>query len=727
MKPPRFKKVRPDPRFLDRAKPQAAARRRDGDLVQVDELPPAKNAAIHRALLSGLLSNIGVKGETHEYVGARSTKFSIFPGSTLFKAKPQWLMSAELVETTKLYARVNAPIRAEWVESLAQHLVRREYFEPHWQGRTGHVVAYEKVSLYGLVLVPKRLVHYGPIDPVVSRQLFIANALVEMDFKCDAPFMRHNRALIAEVELLEAKARKRDILADSEAIYAVFDGKLPADVYDGPKLQKWLRDAERQDPRILFLRREEVLKRDPLEITPQRYPDEIAVEGVKLKLEYRFDSASRADGVTAVIPLVALGQVPATRFDWLVPGMLRDKILELIRSLPKPLRTQFIPNADHADAAANELAFGEGSLVDAVALYLGKKAGTLIPPSTFDPKSLPPWLNMNFRVIDEQAQTVAEGRDLEELRRELRVEVRETFAKLPPSPYHRDAVTRWDFGDLPDKVEVKKHGLSLAGFPALVEEGQKVAIRTLESEEAALLATRGGVRRLFMIQLIPEIRRIVRTLPDIETISLNYSLIGKADDGRAEVGSAIADRALSLGGWPLDLRTRDEFVALAERAWKHLGQASSEISGAVAQSLELYRSLSERLSQTFAPALQPSANDMRQQLARLVYPGFIARTPFAWLVHLPRYLRGIDVRLTKLLNAGLNRDVQQMQTVQPFVHQYVERRRKHRIDGVTEDGNLETFFWMLEELRVSLFAQELKTSMPISPQRLDKQWTLVKP
>jgi ATP-dependent helicase HrpA len=610
---------------------------------------------------------------------------------------------------------------------LADHLVRREYFEPHWQGKPAHVVAYEKVTLYGLVLVAKRLVHYGPIDPVVSRRIFIENALVEMDFKTDAPYMRHNRALIATIESLEAKARKRDILADPEVIAAFFDGRVPAEIYNGPLLDEWRKIAERERSDILFLRRSDVLKREPTEITPQLYPDVIDVNGFKLPLEYRFDTASRADGVTAIIPLAALNQLPSSRFEWLVPGMLRDKLLELIRSLPKQIRTQFIPNADYALEAANAMTFGSGSLVEAIALYLGNRAGGKIPPRAFDPKALPPHLFMNFRILDEAGKIVAEGRDLDEIRRELRIEVQRTFEKLPPAPFHRDEVKRWDFGDLPEKIEVKRHGLSLAGFPALVEEGRKVAVRTLDSHENATIATRAGVRRLFMTQLQPELRRIVRTLPSIESISLDYTLIGKPDDGRNDLASAIADRALQLAGFPVDLRTRDEFVALAEKGWRMLGQATTEIDQHVAAILQTYRAIAGPLKETYGVALQPSINDMRQQAARLIYPGFITLTPYEWLQHSPRFVRGIEVRLKKLFNAGLNRDIQQMMTISPFVRQYVERRAKHRTEGIVADPALETFGWMIEEYLVSLFAQELKTSMPISPQRLAKQWESVLP
>jgi ATP-dependent helicase HrpA len=360
-----------------------------------------------------------------------------------------------------------------------------------------------------------------------------------------------------------------------------------------------------------------------------------------------------------------------------------------------------------------------------LALYLGKRVGQRIPSREFDPKALAPWMFMNFRVIDERGKILAEGRDLDESRHELRIEVVQAFAKLPPSPFNREDIRRWDFDDLPEKVEVKRHGIALAGYPALVEEGHQVAIRTLDSPQAATIATRAGVRRLFMSQLQPELRRIVRVLPDIASISLHYSIVGKSDDLRADLASAIADRALALAGFPVDLRTRDEFVTLAEKGWSFLGRAQQEISMIVSQSLENCHAIEPKLRGAYGVAIQPSMNDMRQQIARLIFPGFIAATPFDWLQHVPRYVKGVEMRLTKLFNAGLMRDQQQMASVLPFVERYQQQRARNRAEGIV-DPALEKFAWMIEELRISVFAQELKTAVPISPQRLEKQWADVK-
>ncbi len=683
-------------------------------------LHPSKYAAIHRSLLSGLLSHVGQRGEGPIYSGARNSKFQIFPGSSQFRRRPQWVMAGEIVETTKLYARNVANIRPEWIESLGPHLVHREYFEPHWQTRTAHVAAYERVSLWGLILAPRRLVHYGPINPVVSRDIFIQHALVDFDLKTAAPFMRHNRALVEAVELLEAKARHRDFIAEPQAIAAFFDSQLPAEIYNGPLLEKWLRDAQRRRPNILMLPREALLKYEPTEISPDRFPDVMTVAGVKLPLRYRFDLAARDDGVTAIVPLAVLSHLPAGAFEWLVPGMLRDKSLALIRSLPKALRTQFIPNADVADAAANAMPWQQGTVLEALASYLGRRSGAIVRPGDFDPKSLPPHLLMNFRVVDESGDVLAEGRDLAEIRQTLSVQVKAALDVLPPSAYHGREVQRWDFGDLPEKVEVDRHGHALPGFPALVEKSNRVELRTLDTAEQAQLANRTGVRRLFMTQIAPELRRVARMLPHIAQISLAYVTFGTSEQLHTDLTMAIADRALRLGD-DASVRAKDDFVALAEAGWKRLGEASNEIDDIAFRTLEIVQPLTLKLSETFGVALQPSANDMRRQLRSLVSSGFLSRTPFEWLVHVPRYVRGIQVRLTKLTQSGLSRDVQHLQTISPLQDRLIESQRKGNWSP-RQVKSIEQYRWMLEELRVSLFAQELKTSMPISVQRVEKQW-----
>jgi len=687
-----------------------------------DEISLAKSDAIHRALLTGLLANVGAKSEAHEYNGARGSKFNIFPGSSLFKRNPQWVVAAEVVETTKLYARTVAPTRPEWIERAGAHLVRRMYSEPTWNPQTAHVVATEKVSLYSLVIVAARQVHYGPIDPRTSREIFLHHALALGEFRTNVPFFRHNQALRAQVERMEAKGRRKDLMGEDQQRYKFFDARVPDGIYNGPLFERWRREAEADAPNLLFMSLSNILAPGAQPLSEALYPDEIALEGLKLPLEYRYDTGSPADGITALIPIAALGQVPAERFEWLVPAYLPEKIDELIRSLPKDVRKSFIPIGDTAREAAATLTFAQGSMYEALALFLGKKIGTRIPADSFKLESLPPFLQMNFRVNDAAGKQIAVGRDLAKLRSDLQVEVRDSFAHSPRSEHDRDHLTHWDFGDLPDRVPVKRHGMTLWGYPALLDRGNNTAIRLLESPESARRATRAGVRRLFMIQLQKEIEYLSRHIENIEQMCLNFATAGNGDALKRDLMDAIVDRALFYDGEPL--LAQAEFIRRATDGWRRLTNTATELGALAGEILAEYQPIHRELSRVFPPLMQPAARDMRDQLAHLIYPGFLTQTPFDSLRHLPRYLKAIAMRMKKLTNAGLMRDAAALEQVEPFWQQYKLRAREfHRLGRF--DANLPAFRWMIEEFRVSLFAQELKTASPVSVQRLERLWQLV--
>ena len=695
------------------------------EVIQSPEpIGPRKSDAIHRALLTGLLGNVGFRNpETHEYSGAHNTKFSIFPGSSLFKKRPPWVISAEIVETTKLYARTNAPVRPEWIERAAQHLVHRTYVEPHWQRQTAHVVAFEKVTLYGMVLVPRRLVHYGPIDPVLSRRIFIENALVDLDFRTDAEWHKHNRDLIRHVETLEAKARRRDLLAEPEAMYAFYDARIPPDVYNGPLFDKWRKHAERGRPTLLFMHERDLLKKSADDITPDKYPDAIQIGDMRLPLTYRVEPGHPADGVTVTVPLAGLNQLPAAQFEWLIPGWLEEKILALIRSLPKSLRTSFIPAPEYAANAFTTLKPGDGSLHDALAIYLGKISGADIRPGSFELSSVPAQLFMRFDVLDQHGKSIASGRDLVEIRRELGVRAQADLSRLIDSPWNRDNITTWDFGDLPERVEIQKHGMTLHAYPALVDQGKSVALRLFESPEAAGIAHRAGVRRLFIMQLGPDVKNLARHVRNLEEASVYYTTIRPADELRDDLLNAAAERALySEGG---EVRTHEAFVEHAEHGWRKLLLAANEISEIVLATLKERSEVIKLMELPAAPAWRDALVDIRRQLAELLPRGFVIKTPAHWLVHLPRFVKAIRIRLEKLRDSGYNRDLAALVQIGPMFQQYLERRAEHHKTGIV-DSDLEKYRWMLEELRVSLFAQELKTSMTVSIQRLDRQWALVR-
>jgi ATP-dependent helicase HrpA len=689
-------------------------------------LSPGKRDAIHRALLAGLLSNVGTKTDPHEYTGARGTKFAIFPGSGLFRAKPPWVMAGELVETTRLYARTCAKIQPEWIERAAQHLVKRTYSEPHWNRQTAHVVAYEKVTLYGLVIVPKRTVHYGPIDPKLSREIFINTALVEGDYDTTAPYFRENRKLLDEIETLEAKRRSRDVLVDAKVRYDFYDARIPAGITNGPAFEKWRRDAEKQNPKLLHMTRRDLMRHAAAETTQELFPDAITVGGLTVALAYHLEPGHPADGVTATIPLAALNQVPAERFEWLVPGMRREKLTALIKSLPKQLRVQFVPAPEYAEQAYQRLTKPEGSLYEALAIFLSKTKGVSVRANDFDPGSLLDHLHMNFKVVDESGKPLAAGRNLDALRKQFGVKAKETFEQSPTStPYHRDHVTSWDFGDLPESVEVKRAGITLRGYPALVDRGTSVSLRLLDTLDAADAALHDGLRRLFMIQLREEMKYATRNLSNIEQMSLHFAPLGSWAELKEQLTIAIADRAL-FGDDPRPFRAKDEYVRRAEAGWKRLAAASREIGDVVAAALAAYHQVSLRLSQPVPPGWQNAVKDVREQLTHLMTKDFVSRTPLPWLKQLPRFLTAIVRRLDKRTGGGHVRDEQLRAEIEPLWRQYLQCRDKHAKTGVV-DPALEHYRWMIEEFRVSQFAQELKTSIPVSAKRLEAQWALVKP
>ena len=680
--------------------------------------------AIHRALLAGLLGNIGQKSDQHEYTGARGNKFSVFPGSVLFKRKPQWVMSAEIVETTRLYARTNARIDPEWIEWAAEHLVKRSYSEPRWEEETGNVVADEKVSLYGLPIVPRRVVHYGPIDPKVSRTLFIHHALVEGELRTQAPFFAHNQRLIEEVRALEAKSRTRDYLVESEARFAFYDKRLAHDVFGGASFERWRKIAEQHNPKLLFMTRRDLMKRSADEVTPDAFPDFMLVNDARLGLQYHLDPGEAMDGVTVTIPLAALNQMPEEPFEWLVPGLLREKALELIRTLPKPLRVNFVPAPDYADRAVEAMTFGQGALLEALAIVLGKFSGLTVRAEDFDASDLPGFLKMNFRIVDQHGKMLQAGRSLAEIRQKLGLAARATFEKLPPHPeFHRDDLVRWDFGDLPERIEIKRHGVTLGAYPALVDNTESVSLRLLDSPDAAKAAHRAGVRRLFMLQLGPELRHLWRRIPNFDRMAMNYKLLGSTDELRSQIVTAAADKAFAADG---NIRTQAEFAKRALTAWGSLSEEHNRISEIADQILGGYYGIVKDLSRSFALLLEPSVRDMRDQLARLVPKNFVLATPAVWLGHVPRFIKGIGVRLNRLINAGLAKDLVALEVIRPLEIACFEQIAKHRKAGIV-DHALTQYRWMLEELRISLFAQELKTSIPISVKRLSEQWMAIKP
>jgi ATP-dependent helicase HrpA len=695
---------------------------------------------IHQALLTGLLGNIGFKSDDAKsrpkpgegnYQGARGIKLSIHPGSALAKKGPKWIIAAELTDTGRLLARTVAEVRPEWIEAAGRHLLTRMFIEPHWEQDGARVVAFERVSLYGITLVPRRKIHYGPIDPVLSRELFIRGALVAGEYDTKAPWLAHNRALIQEIEDLEHKARKSGVWLDEERIFRVFDARIPADLHNGAAFEKWRAEAEAADPKILFLQREDILG-EALGADHTLFPEAMLVDGVACKLKYRFEPGHVLDGVTLHLPLYLLNRIEPAQVDWLVPGLIREKLTLLLKSLPKDKRRPLIPLPDTVTAFLSVAKPGEQMLTAALAAFIHRKTGVDIHPDEWKGE-LPAHLHMNVSVIDDSGQELAGGRDLAALRQQLGGAARITYGGgAEDSEFERTGLVEWNFGDLPEQVKFKRGGRELIGYPALVDNGESVDLRLLDAADVAAAETRRGVVRLLRIALAAQFKQLDKDLSRETALALKYRGFGSPEQLRAALIDAIATRAL-LGDddTPRDAKA---FAKQKERAKPKISVVKQALLRDVAEILDLHAQVAARLAAK--PQFTAAMRDETTHLAALVSADFITATPWTHLKDLPRYLRGILKRLEKL-PAAEQRDSRGMAGVLTLQNKYLARRAQVKGEtparGTPPDARLsggpgaapaalEDFRWQLEELRISLFAQELKTPYPVSAKRLDKLW-----
>lgn len=679
-------------------------------------------AALHRALLSGLLSNVAMKTDTGDYRGSDGQKLWIWPGSATNSRKPQWIVAGELVETTRRFARIVARIQPEWIEALAPHLIRRSYSDPQWSPTSLATIAFEKVTLFGLPIVSRRQVAYGPIDAEFSRELFIRHALVGGEFRAKPPFFEHNRKLRAECEKLMAKTRRSDLVIDEYALFGFYNRRLPADVFDEPRLNRWRRDAEKANPRVLYMERADIM---PPADTPREsdYPDECRVDAMRLPLEYRFEPGAKSDGVTVVVPKAGVSRLSPERLGWLVPGLLEQKIEALIRALPKAVRRNLIPVPDTARKAVAELRFGEGRFHECLAAILSRLAGEPIAAEMLASAPLPECFQMNVRVVDEQGKTLGAGRDLDELREELGLD-----AGAPPSAHeapqwHRDGIQRWDFGRLPESIELRRGGVLLPAFPTLLDRGNDVSLRLLDIRELAEAETRAGVRRLARIAEHRSIMTHVDWFPDLKGIAVLLSKRYSQTEFREALAMLLADRAYLCDG-PTP-RTELDFQALLKAGRSRLDLAVQDLTQVIPPLAKNYHAV--RLALENTSRLPPqAAEDLKTQFAELIVKDFLLQIPWKWLAHVPRYLAAMQTRLQKIAQGGGPKDRQVQTELAPLIARYRQRREAHTQRKVV-DPELAEYRWWLEEYRVSLFAQALGTSMPISAKRLDQQWAKVKP
>jgi ATP-dependent helicase HrpA len=677
----------------------------------------ADGQRVHTALLAGLLSHIGLKDtDKREYLGARGAKFAIFPGSALFKKQPRWVMSAELVETSRLWGRVNARIEPEWAEKLAPHLVKRSYSEPHWDRRTGAVLAYEKVTLYGLPIVPRRRVGYAKVDPVLSRELFIRHALVEGDWETHHRFFADNAKLLAQIEEIENRARRRDILVDDETVYALYDARIPADVVSARHFDAWWKKARRTEPDLLTFTRDLLVNAGRDGVDPKAYPDAWLAEGVRLPLTYEFDPHSSADGVTVQVPLALLNKLDPEDFGWSVPGFRKEVVIALIRALPKALRTNFVPVPDWAEAVLDRIPPRRGSLPDAVGAELRRLTGTVVPRDAWRPGEVPEHLRMNFRVVNENGDVIGEGRDLEVLRRSLAPKVQATISAAA-GDLERRGITTNDFGVLPRRIAQVRGGYEVTVYPALADEGDSVAVRVFETEPEQRAAMRAGTRRLLLLTLPPAARYLQGRLDNRAKLELSranpYRSIADLLD---DCAGAAVDRLVADAGGPV--YSSVEFAALRESVREDLVDAVANVVTQVQAVLATSYDVDQRLRSLKDPGLIPALADIRQQLKGLVHAGFVTETGWRQLHHLPRYLRGIVYRLDRL-PGNLPRDRQLMAQIHEIESEYRELRADLPAGGPADEG-LREIRWMIEELRINFFAQALGTAYPVSDKRIYK-------
>ena len=719
---------------------------------------PATYEQIHLSLLAGLLGNIGCKSDDDEwYLGARGIKFYRHPGVNLSKKPGRWIVAGELVETTRLYGRNIAAIEPQWLPIVAGHLIKTQLLDPHWEKKAAEVVALERATLYGIVIYSNRRVNFGAVDPAAAREIFIREALVGNEWDTSLPFLAANRKLIAQVEELEHKSRRQDVLVDDELIYAFYDQQLPADVFSGASFERWYRNESKRQPKLLFLTRDELMRHEAAGITTASFPKVLRLGGVDCPASYLHEPGDAKDGVTVSVPIYALNQVNEERCEWLVPGMLKDKVLALVKSLHQRPRSRLMPQAEFVDGFVHSIneahGFAAASLVDALLKAVRDKTQLDVQRGDFKLEQVPAHLFMNFRVVDEHGRQLGMGRNLAALKAELGGQARSAFQALAgmkvaatapspqpslrgrggnssgnslplplregrgegavvqttPTPIHTD----WTFGELPELMEIRKGNQALVGFPALIDKISHVVIEVFDEPDVAAIKHRAGLRRLVALQIRDALKYLERNIPDLQKMSVLFMPLGTADELREQIIELALDRAFLAEALPTDATS---FRRRIDEGRGRLTLIANEIARSGLQVLIDYAAATRKLKDAHAP--KEVADDVQAQLARLVPKRFLMTTPWPQLAHLPRYLKAITMRLDKL-RGDPARDAARLAELRPIEQRFLRMLADRK--GVA-DARLDEFRWLLEELRVSLFAQELRTPQPVSVKRLEKAW-----
>ncbi|WP_237707228.1 ATP-dependent RNA helicase HrpA [Acidovorax sp. NO-1] len=736
---------------------------------------PASYEQLHLSMLAGLLGNVGAKSDEEDwYLGARGIKFYKHPGAHLNKKPGRWIVASELVETTRLFGRGIAAIEPQWLEQIGGHVLKKQLLDPHWEKKSAEVVALERATLYGIVVYNNRRVNFGKVDPHAAREVFIREALVGGNWETKLPFLAANQKMIAKVEELEHKSRRQDVLVDDELIYAFYDQQLPPEVCSGHSFEAWYREESKKQPDLLKLTREELMRHEASGITTNAFPRTVRLGGVDCAASYLHEPGDARDGITVTIPLFVLNQVSDERCEWLVPGMLKDKIQALLKSLPQRPRSRFVPLPESATRLAALLGaperFGTGSLTDVLLKQVRDETSLDVKRADFKLDMLSPHLFMNFRVVDEHGRQLGHGRNLGALKAEWGAKARGAFqalaglklgggaaesekneSKMPPaldgkaqaatksgvkgaapatakpasvtpSTPAGQRYTTWTFGELPELMEIKKAGQTLIGFPALIDGGDAVTIEVFDEPEVAAAKHRAGLRRLFALQIKDALKYLEKNIPDLQKMAVAYMQVGRSPDGtgggtqeelRTQIIDVALDRAFLLDPLPTD---EVAFKRRVEEGRGRLTLIANEVARLAATILTEYAAAARKIKDT-KNAPEATA-DAQQQLQRLVPKNFIAVAPWAQLAHYARYLKAITLRLDKY-RADPARDAAKLAELRPQEQRYwrLVAERKGAVDA-----RMQELRWLLEELRVSFFAQELRTPQPVSVKRLDKLW-----
>ncbi|MGW0826186.1 ATP-dependent RNA helicase HrpA [Streptomyces sp. NPDC002845] len=691
---------------------------------------------IHVSLLAGLLSHIGMKDvkeskdagprrERNEYLGARNAKFAIFPGSALFKKPPRFVMSAELVETSRLWARVNARIEPEWIEPLAGHLLKRTYSEPHWEKDQAAVMAYEKVTLYGVPIVAQRKVNYGRVDPEASRELFIRNALVEGDWRTHHKFFADNRRLLTEVEELEHRARRRNILVDDETLFDFYDQRVPEHVVSGAHFDSWWKRKRHEQPDFLDFEREMLIRESAEAVTKADYPDSWRQGNLKFKVTYQFEPGTDADGVTVHIPLQVLNQVTDEGFDWQIPGLREEVVTELIRSLPKPIRRNYVPAPNYAKAFLERAVPLQEPLTTTLARELKRMVGVPFTPDDFDWAKIPDHLKITFRIIDERRRKLAEDKDLEALRLRLKPKARKALSQAAAATAERQGgeslerkgLTDWTIGSLTRVFETRRAGHPVKAYPALVDDGDTVSVRLFDTEAEQQQAMWKGTRRLILRNIpVNPAKFASEKLTNQQKLALSANPHGSIQALFDDCAMAAADKLIGDFGGPA--WDEESYRKLYDKVRAEIVDTTVRTVDRVQQVLAAWQSCERRLKATRSPALLPNLQDVRGQLDALVRPGFVTETGLGRLPHLMRYLVAADRRLQQM-PTNVQRDTSRMEKVHEMQDEYAWLLEQMPQGRPTPSSVLD-IRWMIEELRVSYFAHALGTAYPVSDKRIVK-------